>query len=283
MNKTRVNFLVACLFSFGAMAQMKLPALSAHGKVEQTVGITTISVDYSRPSKRGRVVFPDVVPYRQLWRAGANKNTIITIDKPIEIQGQVVPAGAYSIFVTPDRDRWTVFFYSGTEHSGTPEKWDEKSVVLKTEARVEEIRPIETFTISINDVQLNSASLVFSWDRVSASVPFRVLDQKEIEEGIRATLAKKPTSSDYYRAADYYVNSKGDMKQAHEWITLAVKMANEKMPYWYLSRKAEIEVNLGDYKQAISTAELGLEKARSAKDEYYAKTFEAMIQQWRGK
>jgi len=277
------SLLFACIISFGATAQMSIPALSPLGKVEQTVGITSVSIEYSRPSKKNRRVFPEVVPYGEIWRTGANKNTIIRFDKPIQIQRQEVPAGEYSIFVIPERDRWTVFFYKGTEYRGVPENWDDKSIVLKTEARVKEVRDIETFTISIDDITLNSASLVFSWDHVSASVPFTVLDSKIIEEGIRKTLKSSNKASDFYQAADYYVNSKGDMRQALEWINKALKIGEGKAPYWYFSRKVEILANIGDFKQAVETAEQGMKKAEAARDEHYMQSFRTMIETYSNK
>jgi len=285
MKKLKVNLalLIASVFSFGAFAQLNVPALSPLGKVEQTVGITNISIEYSRPSKRDRVVFPDVVPYGKIWRAGANKNTIIRTSNPIEIHRQTLPAGEYSIFVIPNKDHWTVLFYKGTEHRGVPEKWDDNSIVLKAEARLKEVRDVETFTISIADLTLNSGSIVFAWDRVSASIPFKVLDDRLIEESIAKTLSTKATASDYYRAADYYVNSRGDMRKALEWINRALKMEGEKAPSWYTARKVEILANLGDFKQAIATAEDALKKAEAARDEYSMDMFRSMIQKWSDK
>jgi len=176
MYKKLVNFtmtVVGCLFSLGSMAQITTPALSPLAKTEQTVGITTVSVEYSRPSKKNRTVFTDVVPYGKIWRTGANKNTVFRIDKPIEIEQKRLPSGEYALYVLPERESWTVFFYKDTENYGLPKKWDDNLVALKTEARTKKVSDVETFTISIDNVGLSGASLVFSWGNVEAVVPFK--------------------------------------------------------------------------------------------------------------
>jgi len=286
MTMKKTGFLFVCIAFFMGLydlqAQLNTPALSPLAKIEQTVGITTIRVEYSRPSKRGRTVFPDVVPDRQIWRVGANKNTVIHLDKDLLFEErQLLPAGSYGIYAIPERDSWTIFFYKETEHRGVPEKWDDKLVALKTRAKIREARSIvETFTISFDNLTLNSGELVFSWDRYAVALPFKVTDQREIEQGIRKTLAAKPTAANYYQAADYYVNSKGDMKQALEWIDLAIKKNDKKVPYWYWQRKAQIQANLEDYRSAVETAKQGLEAAEQQKDEHYIRTFKQAIEEW---
>jgi|GEM_PF-61069 len=275
--------LACCLAAFGARAQMNLPELSPLGITEQKVGITTVSVDYSRPSKKGRRVFPDVVPYGKTWRTGANKSTVLKTDRPIEIQQQTLPAGEYALYTIPERDHWTVIFYKDTEHWGVPKKLDDGWVALKARAHVKEVRDVETFTISIDDVSLTGASLVLAWDNVSASVPFSVLDAEVTEKSIRKTLAGKPSAADYYRAADHYVNIGGDMQQALEWIGRAIKMGGEKNPNWYWMRKAQILANLGDYEQAIEAAQASLQKAKEAGDGFNVRVAEESIRKWRKK
>lgn len=267
------------LASFGANAQIKTPVLSPLSKVEQTVGLTNITVEYSRPSKRGRAVFTEVVPYGQVWRAGANKNSILTTDDQLVFGKDTVKAGSYAIFVTPEATSWTVYLYKNTENWGTPENWDDKLVAVKVNVPVKAGNPTETFTINFDNIEIDGASLNLSWDKALVSVPFKVVNGPKVEASIKKTLAG-PTSRDYYVAADYNVNSNGDMKQALEWINKSIELSGNDVPFYFLRKKALIQANLKDYKGAIETAKQSIEAAKKANNDEYVKMNEASIKEW---
>jgi len=130
MNKV-VLFLLAIVASISLEAQIQTPAASPASKLMQTVGLTEVTVDYSRPSMRGRTVFGDLVPYGKLWRTGANAYTKVSFDTDVTISGQEVKSGTYSIFTKPSEKNWEVFFYTDTQGGGTPKNWDESKVVAK--------------------------------------------------------------------------------------------------------------------------------------------------------
>jgi hypothetical protein len=267
------------LASFGANAQIKTPVLSPLSKVEQTVGLTNITVEYSRPSKRGRAVFTEVVPYGQVWRAGANKNSILTTDDQLVFGKDTVKAGSYAIFVTPEATSWTVYLYKNTENWGTPANWDDKLVAVKVNVPVKAGNPTETFTINFDNIEIDGASLNLSWDKALVSVPFKVVNGPKVEASIKKTLAG-PTSRDYYVAADYNVNSNGDMKQALEWINKSIELSGNDVPFYFLRKKALIQANLKDYKGAIETAKQSIEAAKKANNDEYVKMNEASIKEW---
>ena len=110
-----VLFTFALTLMFSANAQIETPQPSPFSKIEQKVGLTDVTLEYSRPSMRGREVFGNLVPFGKMWRSGANKNTIITFSNPVKIDGQDLKAGSYSIFITPSATSWDVVFYSDTE------------------------------------------------------------------------------------------------------------------------------------------------------------------------
>lgn len=270
------SFIIA---TFGANAQIKTPALSPLGKVEQTVGLTNISIEYSRPSKRGRTVFPDVVPYNEIWRAGANKNSMITSDDKLVFGKDTLKSGTYAIYVKPETSQWTVYFYKNTENWGTPQKWDDNEVALSVKAPVSNGTITETFTINIDKIEVDGANLVFAWDKTNVSIPFKVLTGPKVEANIAKAL-QGPTSADYYRAADYYLNSNGDMNKALEWMNKSISLSGENVPFYYFRKKSLIQANLKDYKGAIESAKLSLEAAKKANNEDYIKMNEASIKEW---
>jgi hypothetical protein len=266
------------LVAFGATSQVKTPQLSPVQKMEQTIGLTTINIEYSRPSARGRVVFPDVVPFDEIWRTGANKNTLITISDVMIFGKDTLRTGTYSIFVKPGKSEWKVYFYKTIENWGTPDVWEDSQVVLSIPAKVSIITNSETFTIAINDITIKGGTLQFIWGTTAASVGFDVATDVNVEKSIAQTLAG-PTAGDYYRSADYYYNAKKDMKQALEWISKSIDMQKD-APYYQLRKKALIQAELKDFKGAVATSKIGLEKAKKAESADYVKAFEDSIKEW---
>lgn len=269
------------LISFGANAQIKTPALSPMGKVEQTVGLTNISIEYSRPSKRGREL-SEIIENGQMWRAGANKNSILSTDDLLVFGSDTVKAGSYAIFITPDASNWTIYLYKNTENWGTPEKWDEKLVALKVKSPVAKANTTETFTIGFDNIAIDGASLTFAWDQALVTVPFKVVNGPKVNANITKTLAG-PTARDYYVAADYQLNANGDMKKALEWINKAIELSGNDVPFYFLRKKSLIQANLKDFKGAIATAEQTIASAKKAKNEEYVKMSEASIKEWKNK
>src|SRR5690606_38394575 len=111
-------------------AQVRTPQASPKATVTQTVGLTEVGIEYSRPSKKGRIIFGDLVPFGKLWRTGANLNSTISFSEDVTIDGKVLKKGKYAIFATPKADIWEVVFYSNTDNWGTPEPWNEADVAL---------------------------------------------------------------------------------------------------------------------------------------------------------
>ena len=134
-------FLFICIVALTAStnAQVKTPAPSPAQKIDQTVGLTDVSLEYSRPAMRGRTIFGGLVPYDKLWRTGANANTKITFSDAVEIGGKNLEAGTYAVYTKPNAEQWEVYFYSDASNWGTPQEWDETKVAAKVKAKVYEM------------------------------------------------------------------------------------------------------------------------------------------------
>lgn len=275
----KIAIIAGLLVASTVNSQIQAPQLSPSSKIEQSVGLTTINIEYSRPSKRDRVIFTDVIPYNEIWRTGANKNTIITTNDGLIFGKDTLQAGTYSIFTKPEKTQWTIYFYKTTDNWGTPEKWEESNVVVKTTAAVTNTSAsTETFTISIDDITISGANMSFAWDKVLVKVPFKVLTDSKVEASIKKTMAG-PTASDYYRAADYYLTAGKDMKQALEWINKSIELSSP-APFYFLRKKALIQAELKDFKGAIETAKLSLEGAKAAGNNDYVRMNETSIAEW---
>jgi len=267
------------LTSLNGIAQVKTPAPSPKSTVEQMVGLTEVTVEYSRPSKKGRTIFGDLVPFGKLWRTGANKNSIVTFSDDVVINGQTLKKGSYAIFTTPKVDMWEVVFYADTENWGTPENWNEKNVALSTNVDAQMLgNAVETFTIGINNIDNNSATLELSWDKTLVAVKFEVPTQKTAMASIDKVLAG-PTSGDYFSSAQYFYQSNGDLNKALEYVNKAIDLNKDK-PFWYTRQKSLIQAKLGDKKGAIETAKISLAAATAAKNDDYVKMNNDSIAEW---
>lgn len=268
-----------CFSSLGLSAQIKTPQPSPGATISQSVGLTEVTIEYSRPYKRDRVIFGELVPFDKTWRTGANKNTIMTIDDILIFGADTLKKGSYAIFTTPKKDAWDIMFYSNTENWGTPEKWNDELVALKATAKVNSTSDVtESFTLSIDNVSMNGAELSIAWDKTKVTVPFTVPTETRVMASIESVMSG-PSAGDYNTAADYYYSQKKDMNKALEYINKALELKEVK-PFWYLRKKALIQAELKDYKGAIATAKLSLEAAKVAKYESYITSNEASIEEW---
>lgn len=271
-----ITLFLVCLPTF---AQVKTPQASPKASVTQTVGLTEVTIDYSRPSAKGRTIFGDLVTFGKLWRTGANQNSMVTFSDDVVIDGKTLKKGKYAIFTTPKADSWDVFFYTDTQNWGNPESWDDSKVALKTSVKPETLnRNVETFTIAINNLDNNFAHLEISWEKTIIAVKFEVPTNKTAMASIDKAL-NGPSKEDYYAAGTYFFQSNGDMKKALEYVNKALDMSTEK-PFWQLRQKSLIQAKLGDKKGAIETAKASLAAAEAAKNNDYVKMNKESIAEW---
>jgi hypothetical protein len=262
---------------FNAAAQIKTPAASPSAKFESTVGLTNVSLEYSRPSKNNRKIFGDLVPFDAMWRTGANKNSMVTFSDDVMIGGSEVKAGSYAIFTKPGKSSWEVYLYTDTENWGTPENWDEKKVAAKVMVSPKTTAATETFTINVAHVTNESFHLEINWDDVSVPVKIDVPTDKKVSANITQVMAG-PSAADYYNAARYYREAKKDLAQAVVWMNKSVEMGNDK--FWHLRQKSLIEADMGNYKAAIETAKISLAKSKEAGNNDYVKMNMESIEAW---
>jgi len=272
---------ITLIASTGLMAQITAPQPSPAAKMEQTVGLTDITLEYSRPSKRDRVVFGELVPMDEVWRTGANKNTIITTNSALIFGKDTLKAGTYALFTKPGAQEWSVYFYTDTENWGTPEEWKSENVALEVKVKATALNDVvETFTIGLESISMNDAVLALSWDKTKVAVKFAVPTKAKMSESINKVMAG-PSANDYYRAADYKYSEKEDLKQALEWINKSVEMSGgADAPFYVLRKKALLQAELGDKKGAIATAKLSLAGAKKANYDAYIKANEESIKEW---
>ncbi len=269
----------AALCTVGAQAQIETPAPSPFSKMEQVVGLTDVTVEYSRPGMRDRAIFGDLVPYGAMWRTGANANTTIEFSTPVTIGGKEVKAGKYAVYTKPMEKSWEVYFYSDSDNWGTPGKWDDSKVAAMVKADVYPMpMEVETFTISIDDLTTDSANLGMMWSNVYVAVPFKTPANEMVMAEIKQKMAG-PAAGDYYAAAVYLGSNDLDVKLANEYMEKAMEMTPEPK-FWQLRQQSLILAKSGDKKGAIEAAKKSLAGAKAEKNMDYVKMNEDSLKEW---
>jgi len=275
--------LVILFLFIGALsvnAQVKTPVPSPSSKTELQVGLTDITIEYSRPSMRGRTIFGDLVPYGKTWRTGANANTKITFSDDVLIEGDSLKKGTYAIYTVPNAESWDVIFYNDATNWGTPKVWDEAKVAVKKSIKVTTFPEMnmETFTILIDDLaDGKSGKLNFLWDDTIVTLKIEVPTDAIAQASIDKVMGG-PTANDYFSAASYYRNAGKDLKQALVWITKATNLRKD--AYWMMKEKSLIHAALGDTKNALMAAKASLEVAEKAGNADYIKMNKDNIAKW---
>jgi Protein of unknown function (DUF2911) len=279
----KIIFVLAMIIAnYAIEAQVKTPAPSPKATLNQVIGLTDVTVEYSRPSAKGRTIFGDLVPFGKLWRTGANANTTISFSEDVMIDGKSLKKGKYALYTTPKADSWEVIFYSDTENWGTPEEYTDAKVALKTSVNPEMLnRNVETFTIGFNNLDNNFGHLELSWEKTIVAVKIEVPTQKAAMASIEKTLAGA-TSGDYFSAAKYFMDSNADANKALEYVNKAIAMnpVGKDIPFWHQRLKSLVQAKLGDKKGAIETAKLSLVGATKEKNDDYVKMNNDSIKEW---
>jgi hypothetical protein len=159
---------------FAQRPQPNSPMPSPACTLKQRVGMTDIEIVYSRPGVKGRTIFGGLVPYDKVWRTGANEATRITFSAPVKLNDTDVPAGTYALFTIPGEKEWTIIVNKGARQWGAF-RYDEKADLMRVKATpVKVAEPVETFTIDINDIRDDSATLNLIWEKTRVPVKLSV-------------------------------------------------------------------------------------------------------------
>ncbi len=262
-----------------AVAQIKLPAASPSATVSQQIGLGTVTVEYARPSLKGRTMFGDQIPYGNVWRAGANKITNLTLTDELLVDGQKLPAGRYGLYAIPTATDFTFIINKDANAWGAGAYKAENDVMRKTVNVHKSATKTEGLTFEFTDFTPVSANLTMRWEGVSASL----LLKDDPDAKIMAQIAEQTTRPNadagvYSAAANYYYDTNRDMKQALVW---ANKVVDSQKEYWTYYLRAKIAAKNGDCKAARADAQQSLELAKKANDDAYIKNNERLMAECR--
>ncbi len=203
---------------------LDLPLQSQAARVSQTIGITDITIKYHRPLVNDRKVWGGLVPYGQVWRAGANFNTTITFSDPVEIEGKPLDRGTYGLHMIPNADEWTVIFSKNSTSWGAF-TYDEKEDALRVTVKPKAADMHNALTYDFDQLKPDSAVVQLEWEKVA--VPFKV--SVDVHEIVEASLKKQLRDLSQYTwlswddAANYLLAEKIDLDQALTYVNKSIE------------------------------------------------------------
>ena len=277
MKQTFLATVVALsMLSFSANAQqLKIPAPSPTQTLKQNFGLGEVTIEYSRPGVKNRVIFGDVVPFGKIWRTGANSTTKITFSEDVKLEGNAVAAGTYGLYTMPDKDSWTVMLYKDLTLGGNVAEYKPENEVLRFKVKPSVLtNKVESFTIEIADITPGTAVIELVWDKTRVGINVTTDIDAKVMKNIETALSpddKRP----YFQAANYYYETDKYLGKALEWTNKAIEQ-NPKA-YYIVHLKAKILMKQKDYKGAITSAEQSMALAKDAKNDDYVKLNEKLI------
>ena len=242
-----------------AQAALETPQPSPRARVEQRVGVTDFSIEYSSPAVKKRKVWGDLVPHGKVWRAGANAATKLTASRDFSFGGTAVKAGAYSIFVTPAaKGPWTVHLNSDPAVAA-PEHDPKKDVAKVSVAPAALAAPRERLIYLFNDTQDDRTSLELEWERVRIRVPITVDTKAHVTAAIdKATgEAWRP-----HAAAAGYLRDAGQLDRALAMIDKSIAIQPNWRNEWL---RAQIQQKKGNKAEAVASANRAQELGKGDK------------------
>jgi len=277
MKKLVILIMLGFVFSSGAFAQMTLPRESQRAAISQTIGDTIVSIVYHRPNTKGRKVWGELVPFGQVWRTGANEATVFEVSNDVNINGQLLPKGKYSLHTIPNESDWTLIF------NKTWNQWGSFDYDVKQDALRVTVKPMtgeirETMSFDFGDMKPNSTQVVLAWDKLR--VPFTV-DAGDVNKRVVNDFRSKIVG-DPVQAANYVLNQKitTSYDEALGWLNNSIAMRET---FGNLAVKARLLNEMGKTNEAISTAEKAIQVGKAATPAANTTNLENLLKGWKAK
>src|ERR1700685_2882166 len=274
MNRTRLFVLLCSFLSVGSLGNtqtvmLDLPLQSQHAVIMQRIGITDITVNYHRPLANGRQIWGKLVPYGQVWRAGANENTTVTFTDPITIEGQPLDKGTYGLHMIPGENQWTVIFSKmSTAWGSFSYKQDEDALRITVKPQTAEFH--DALTYDFDDVKPDSTVITLRWEKVA--VPFKVA--VKVNDTVEASIHQQLRGLNQYYweswddVATYYLTSKINLDEALKDEEQSIKVEAR---FDNLLTKSKILEAMGRKDDATVARNEALEKASAQQLYFYGR------------
>jgi len=228
-------FLLIISFCLTAYAQQNLtsPRPSQAASVTQRIGLTDITIKYHRPGVNKREIWGKLVPYNQVWRAGANENTTITFTDPVKLEGKDLPAGTYGLHMIPTENEWTIIF-SKNNWSWGSFFYDEKEDALRVTVKPEPVENEEWLSYSFADPSKNSVKAIMKWEKLAIGFNIGLDVNKIVVDNYKKQLNSIPGFSwqGWNQAANYAMQNDVYIDEAIEWSDRSIQLNRNFTNLW---------------------------------------------------
>ena len=270
--------LAFCLVGGAARADLDLPRPSPFAKVVQTVGLTDITVDYSSPGVKGRKIWGAVVPYDQMWRAGANGATKLTFSRDVSFADKPVPAGTYAFFVIPTKGAWTVILNKKADQAGTGRDYKQADDLLRVQVTPKAAPFRERLAYAITDFTDDKATLELEWEKLRLPIPIAVQTSAQALANINSTI--DGTWRTYANAARYMLENKKDYDTGMKYVDQSLALKEDWYNVWI---KAELQAAKGNTKDARATGEHAYELGKKSDGFFLEGEVKKTLEEWKKK
>jgi Protein of unknown function (DUF2911) len=266
-----------------ARAQFVTPRPSPKGVVSQTIGTTDVTVTYSRPGVKGRVIWGGLVPYDKVWRTGANEPTSLVLADDVTLNGQKLAKGTYSLHTIPGKDEWTVIFNKFFPKGGYEYKPEDD--VLRVKVKPETGEAVEWMTFSFPVLTPNSAQLVLAWEKLRIPLKIEVDVAGKVMASAREAMAtaKADDWQTPMRAGSYAAQAPATYEEGMKWLDRSIAIEAN---FSNLAARARALAANGKTAEAVAAGEKALEVARKAEKKPEAEAvagFEKDLAAWKAK
>ncbi|MDO8550325.1 MAG: DUF2911 domain-containing protein [Ignavibacteria bacterium] len=228
-------------------AQYLTPRPSPLQEVTQKVGVSDVTIVYSRPGVKDRVIWGELVPYNKMWRPGANENTTFEISDNAMIEGKEIPAGKYSFFTIPAENEWTVIINKKSDHFGTS-GYDEANDVMRFTVKHAEDDFVERMRFDFEDLTDNSSTIVLRWEKLRIPFGIEFNTQEIVLSNIESLSAKQPDNWNIpLSGATYILSNDLDYQKGLTWAEASTNIEEN---YWNTRIKAQLLKKLGKDEEA---------------------------------
>ncbi len=276
-----ILFLFIFLLSFTVQSQLVYPRASPFAKIHQDLGLSTISVEYSRPSARGRQIFGGLVPYGRIWRVGANESTKFTVNSEIEVMGNTLLPGTYALYAFPEELAWEIIFHKNTSHWGDGRNaYDPSEDAFRIHIEPKKNSEWqETFLISFDSISHNGALMQLKWGDTMIPIPVSVDTQKAMTAAIEKNLVNDPSAQTYYEAARYFQEEGIESEKALLYLENAIAKGGD--TYYFYRVKSLVEAAMKNYEQAIESAQRSMVLAQAEEKDEFVRMNKENIARWK--
>jgi tetratricopeptide (TPR) repeat protein len=239
MKRTSILLSALAVLALGVSvrADLSLPDVSQLAVVKQRIGLSDVKITYHRPLVNNRKIWGGLVPLGEVWRAGANENTVIEFSDPVSIEGQALPKGTYGLHMIPTADTWTVIFSKmATAWGSYTYNQSEDALRVTVKPRPNEME--EALEYEFEDLKPDSATVTMKWEKLA--VPFKV---SVSDEATLANIRGQMRGRSQYeweapnQAANYCLTKKINLEEALKWANLSIQ--NEER-FENLTTKADV-------------------------------------------